>query len=101
MKPTPNVRTTTLLLAPALLVTRGFLGAAGPAGAGEGTPAAVLGKEAPAFTLPDVDGKPHSLAETRSSKATVIIWVSTECPVSNAYNDRMVALAKEYQAKGF
>ncbi|MBI3449839.1 MAG: thioredoxin family protein [Acidobacteria bacterium] len=68
---------------------------------GESTSAAFLGKEAPAFTLPDAEGKSHSLADTRSSKATVIIWVSTECPVSNAYNDRMAALAKEYQAKGF
>jgi len=101
MKPTQHARSATPLLAPALIAASLLLAAAVPACAGEGTSAAFLGKEAPAFTLPDADGKSHSLAETRSSKATVIIWVSTECPVSNAYNDRMVALAREYQAKGF
>src|SRR5260221_703456 len=77
------------------------LSAAGPVRAGESVNAAFLGKEAPAFTLPDAGGTMHSLADTRGSKATVIIWVSTECPVSNAYNGRMAALAKEYQTKGF
>jgi len=91
----------TALVAAALLAALAFIAPHVSAAPGESTSAAFLGKEAPAFTLPDADGKSHSLAETRSSKATVIMWVSTECPVSNAYNDRMAAIAKEYQAKGF
>jgi peroxiredoxin len=75
--------------------------AASPAHAAESTTAAFLGKEAPAFSLPDSAGKTRSLADFRSGKGTVIIWVSTQCPVSNAYNARMAALAKEYLAKGF
>lgn len=34
------------------------------------------------------------------SVATVLIFVSTQCPISNSYNDRMNALYKEYSAKG-
>ncbi len=69
--------------------------------AGDSTPAALLGKQLPDFSLPDFDGKAHTLAQYRDKKGTVLIFVSTKCPVSNAYNERMVALATEYQRKGF
>ena len=52
------------------------------------------------FTLPDYDGKEHSLSDYKDSKAIVIIFVATECPVSNAYNSRMEELFKEYSSKG-
>ena len=51
------------------------------------------------FTLPDYNGKEHSLSDYKESKAIVIIFVSTQCPVSNAYNTRMESLAKEYSSK--
>jgi peroxiredoxin len=54
------------------------------------------------FGLPDaVSGK--TLAMTTLSagkKATVIVFLSTECPVSNAYNERMAQIAAAYKAKG-
>ena len=52
------------------------------------------------FTLPDYNGKMHSLTDYKDSKAIVIIFVATECPVSNAYNSRMENLYKEYNSKG-
>ena len=52
------------------------------------------------FTLPDYDGKMHSLTDYKDSKAIVIIFIATECPVSNAYNSRMENLYKEYESKG-
>ena len=63
---------------------------------------AVLGKAAPKFTLPDTtSGKPVSLGTlSAAKKATVLMFVSTRCPVSNAYNARMAALAKKYTALG-
>jgi len=63
---------------------------------------AVIGKSAPSFTLPDTTtGKPVSLGSLGTSKkATVLLFVSTRCPVSNAYNSRMAALAKKYTALG-
>lgn len=68
--------------------------------AAESASAAFLGKPAPAFSLPDSQGKTRSLSEFATGKGAVVIWVSTQCPVSNAYNDRMASIAKEYQAKG-
>jgi len=52
------------------------------------------------FTLPDYNGKEHSLSGYKNSKAIVIIFVATQCPVSNAYNSRMENLFKEYNPKG-
>ena len=51
------------------------------------------------FSLPDADGK-NTAIQWDKSKATVLIFVSTRCPVSNAYNERMAQLAKDYSAKG-
>ena len=31
-----------------------------------------------------------------TSRATVIVFISAQCPVSNAYNDRMSALFRDY-----
>lgn len=52
------------------------------------------------FTLPDANGKQHSLASLRGAKGTILIFISTQCPVSNAYNERMEKLAQDYQSKG-
>jgi peroxiredoxin len=52
------------------------------------------------FTLEDYNGAKHSLADFKSSKAIVLMFIATKCPVSNAYNDRMVALQKDYASKG-
>jgi peroxiredoxin len=52
------------------------------------------------FTLPDVDGKDHSLNSMRGKKGTVLIFIAVQCPVSNAYNDRMEKLAMEYKDRG-
>ena len=51
------------------------------------------------FTLPDYNGKEHSLSDYKNSKATVIIFIATECPVSNDYNSRMEELYKNYSKK--
>ena len=59
-----------------------------------------VGKPAPDFSLPGPDGASHSLKQQGSSKGVVVIFVSTRCPVSNAYNDRMAQLASEYQSRG-
>ena len=52
------------------------------------------------FKLPDANGKEHSLKSLMGSKGTVLIFVATKCPVSNAYNERMEKLAQDYKAKG-
>ena len=52
------------------------------------------------FTLPDADGKEHSLNSLKGKNGSVLIFVATKCPVSNAYNERMERLAQEYKARG-
>ena len=52
------------------------------------------------FTLPDVDGRDHSLKSLKGKNGTVLIFISVQCPVSNAYNERMEKLAADYKAKG-
>ncbi|MFO7446816.1 MAG: thioredoxin family protein [Ignavibacteriaceae bacterium] len=51
------------------------------------------------FSLKDYNGKAHSLADYKKSKAIVLIFVSTQCPISNAYNTRMAELQKKYSSK--
>ncbi len=52
------------------------------------------------FTLKDYKGKEHSLSDYKNSKAIVLIFVATECPVSNAYNERMEKIYLDYKEKG-
>ncbi len=53
------------------------------------------------FTLQDYNGNNHSLSDYKDSVATVILFIATECPVSNAYNERMENIFIEYGPKGF
>jgi len=59
---------------------------------------AAVGDKVADFQLLDLSGKPATLKSANG--LTAVIFVATECPVSNAYNERMNALYKEYAAKG-
>ena len=52
------------------------------------------------FTLEDYNGTKHTLTDYKSAKAIVLMFIATQCPVSNAYNERMVQLYKDYASKG-
>jgi peroxiredoxin len=52
------------------------------------------------FTLPDTDGTNHTLESLEGKKGTVLLFIAVQCPVSNAYNERMEKLAQDYKAKG-
>jgi peroxiredoxin len=52
------------------------------------------------FTLPDVSGTERSLKSLAGKKGTVLLFIAVQCPVSNAYNERMEKLAEDYKAKG-
>src|SRR6476660_9571309 len=52
------------------------------------------------FKLPDADGAEHTLKSLTGKNGAVLIFISVQCPVSNAYNDRMEKLAQDYKAKG-
>ncbi len=60
-----------------------------------------LGTTAPNFTLPDtVSNKEVTLADIKSDKATVVMFLCNHCPYVLHVNPELVKLAKEYQAKG-
>jgi len=58
-----------------------------------------VGAAAPEFELKDLSGQPHALKNYRG-KLTVITFLSARCPISNAYKDRVKALAEDYAKQG-
>lgn len=63
------------------------------------TPAAI-GTMVEDFKLPDADGRERKLSSLKGKNGTVLIFVSVQCPVSNAYNGRMEKLYEDYKSKG-
>lgn len=59
--------------------------------------AAAVGDTAPAFSLKDLDGKAHSLADVKG-KVVVLEWVNPNCPFSDrhAREHTMTELNKKY-----
>jgi len=52
------------------------------------------------FTLPEAAGKDRSLSSLKGKNGTVLIFIAVQCPVSNAYNERMEKLAQDYKGRG-
>jgi peroxiredoxin len=73
---------------------------AGAALAGEVPAPPAIGSTIEEFSLPDVDGTERSLKSLAGKNGTVLIFIAVQCPVSNAYNERMAKLAEDYKAKG-
>jgi peroxiredoxin len=92
-------RTLSILLA-SLFVIVGALVAAGARAGGEVPAPPAIGATIEDFTLPDVDNKDHTLKSLAGKNGAVLIFISVQCPVSNAYNERMEQLAQDYRAKG-
>jgi peroxiredoxin len=59
-----------------------------------------LGRNAPDFALPGVDGRMYSLSDFREARALVIVFMCNHCPYVQAVDDRLNALAKEYASRG-
>ena len=60
-----------------------------------------VGEESPSFTLKNYDGKEVGLNKVlKEHKFTVLMFISTQCPVSNGYNERMVKLNETFGGKG-
>ncbi len=60
-----------------------------------------VGDTAADFKLKNVDGKMVSLADYTSAKGFIIAFDCNTCPVSKAYNDRILALNKKYAPQGY
>lgn len=52
------------------------------------------------FSLPDTNGKVQSFNDLKGKNGAVVVFLSAQCPVVKAYNERINQLAAEYQSKG-
>jgi peroxiredoxin len=60
-----------------------------------------VGEKAPDFSaLLGIDDKKHGLGEFKDAKAVVVVFTCNHCPVAVAYEDRLVALQKDYKKRG-
>ncbi len=83
-----------------LFVIAGAVFGIGARAEGEVPAPPAIGATVEDFTLPDVDNKDRSLKSLAGKNGTVLLFIAVQCPVSNAYNERMAKLAEDYQAKG-
>ncbi len=58
-----------------------------------------LGSKVTDFTIEDLDGKSVQWSALKGD-LTVIMFIATQCPISNDYNERMNAVYKDYASKG-
>jgi peroxiredoxin len=52
------------------------------------------------FSLADTSGSMRSFSDLKGKNGTVIVFLSAQCPVVKAYNERISQIAADYQAKG-
>jgi peroxiredoxin len=52
------------------------------------------------FSLLDAAGKRHTAQEWRASRAVVLFFLATECPISNRYAPEINRLVADYAAQG-
>jgi peroxiredoxin len=63
------------------------------------TPPAI-GAKVPEFSAKDVNDRTHTLSDFRSKKAIVVVFVGTECPISNLYILTLTEMHQKYAPKG-
>lgn len=59
-----------------------------------------IGSSIPNFDLPSIDGKKYSNSSFNDKKALIIIFSCNHCPYVQAYENRIMAIQKDYDAKG-
>lgn len=59
-----------------------------------------LGTKAPDFILPDVQGKPVSLADFSGAPALLLVFMCNHCPYVKHIAPALAALAKDYRRQG-
>jgi peroxiredoxin len=88
------------LLVSSFLLAGAIIAVSGRSAGGEVPPPPAIGSTIEDFTLPDSNGKEQSLGSLKGKNGAVLIFMAVQCPVSNAYNERMEKLAQDYKAKG-
>jgi thiol-disulfide isomerase/thioredoxin len=59
-----------------------------------------IGRQAPDFNLPGVDGRNYRLSDFADAKILVVVFTCNHCPTAQAYEDRIKKLASDYKNKG-
>jgi peroxiredoxin len=59
-----------------------------------------IGEAAPAFELPGVDGRQHSLDSLADPQALVVVFTCNHCPHAIGTEDRLNELAADYAGRG-
>lgn len=59
-----------------------------------------LGTKAPAFSLPNVDGKTVSLADLAGARAYLLVFMCNHCPYVKHIAPELARLARDYQSRG-
>ncbi len=60
-----------------------------------------IGDAGPDWTgLIGVDDSRHGLSDYKDAKLAVVVFTCNHCPVAQAYQDRIIALQKDYKGKG-
>lgn len=89
-----------LFLAVLLVIAGAVVAGSGRTNSNDTLTAPPIGATIADFTLPDADGNDHSLSSLKGKNGTVLIFIAVQCPVSNAYNERMEKLSQDYKARG-
>ena len=88
------------LLVTSFLLASAIIAVSGRSTEGEVPAPPAIGSTLDDFTLPDASGKEQSLGSLKGKNGAVLIFMAVQCPVSNAYNERMEKLAQDYAARG-
>jgi len=88
------------LLVTSFLLASAIIAVSGRSTEGEVPAPPAIGSTLDDFTLPDANGKEQSLGSLNGKNGAVLIFMAVQCPVSNAYNERMEKLAQDYAARG-
>ena len=59
-----------------------------------------LAAQAPAFSLPGVDGRTHALGDYADASALVIVQTCNHCPYAQAWEGRIDAIQRAYADRG-
>ena len=59
-----------------------------------------LNDHAPPFDLPGIDGQNHSLSGYADASVFVVVWSCNHCPYVQAYENRLIALQRDFAGRG-
>jgi peroxiredoxin len=71
-----------------------------PAPVYEEHPTLAIGSQAPDFNLPATDGKTYTLSSFNNAAILVLVFTCNHCPTAQAYEARIIQLARDYGSRG-